>query len=1034
MDIPEALVSQITEGRAVLLLGAGASLDSTNPEGLSPPTPQELSDRLASKFLSASHVGHDLTTVAELAISETSLPDVQDYIAGLLTDFEPSAAHLLLPTFRWHGLATTNYDRLIEVAYDRGASRAQNLAPVISDADRMDDPLKSTDTVSLLKLHGCVSRSRDNQVPFILTTDQYVSHRRHRDNLFRTLKEWCSDRTLIGVGHSLRDSDLRQVLLELDELGVSRPRYYIVGPDFTAAEQRLWESRRITPLRGTFNEFLSTLDAKVPSPLRRVATTTHTDHPVSRWITRPLLSSTLEYLDSEAELVHSSMDIDSIEPAMFYRGVSPAWAAIDQELDVRRRVVDTVLYDAILPDDADRASPVDFFVLRAEAGAGKTICLQRIAWEAAVDAERFCLFVKSGGYLDYDAVADVVDASDERVFLFVDNAAEHVSELDHLIRRSRSDRLRLTVITAERQNQWNIYCERLESHLSAYFRIQYLNHDEITRLIALLERHGSLGYLHQLSNEERVAELQERAGRQLLVALLEATQGKPYEEILVDEYNRIVPERAQALYLTVCVLNRLDIPVRAGLISRVHGIAFSEFQERLFAPLEHVVRTREDKRIKDYVYVARHPLIAQVVFERILVSRERRFDEYLRLVSSLNLSYGTDYSAFRQMIRGRVVHELFPSHEDARAILDAAMRIAPADAHVLHQAGIYEMNRPNGNLSAAYDFLARASEIAPRDSTITHSIAELERRRADASTTDVERKKHRDEAIRLARTLQSDPVQGPYGYHTILKTHTDRLREIIADPATPDDDLDRMLQTIEETLAVALQRFPDDEYILAGEAEVAKLLQDEERARAALEQAFARNPRSPYIASRLASALERLGRVEEALGVLETAVSANSSDRQLNFAYAMMLRNGRRDNPETMLHHLRRSFTPGDRNFEAQFWYAYYLYITDTNDGIEMGRQTFRQLWGAPLPYNTRTRIRAHFVGQDGTKSSFTGSVRRREDSYGWIVRDGAGDSIMVRSENLGPGVWATLRERDRVRFEIGFCLGGAVAVNISQM
>ena len=434
------------------------------------------------------------------------------------------------------------------------------------------------------------------------------------------------------------------------------------------------------------------------------------------------------------------------------------------------------------------------------------------------------------------------------------------------------------------------------------------------------------------------------------------------------------------------------------------------------------------------MYLARHPLIAQVVFERILRSPARKFDEYLRLIGALNLSYATDLAAFRRMVRGRLISNLFPSHEDATAIFDTAMEVAPNDVHVTHQRGIYEMRSPNGNLETAYNLLTTASSMANNDPTITHSLAELERIRGELASSELQQKKHRDEAVRLASSLKTDPVQGPYGYHTILKTHIGRLRESLRDPEGLDDDIDRLIQEIEETIDVARQRFPGDEYILTAEAEFAGILHDETRAQRALERAFERNQRSPYIASRLSRMLSGLGLTEKAIQVLESAVESNPSNQQLNFAYAMILRDTQRDDPETILHHLRRSFVSGDRNYEAQFWYGCYLYMKDTSDSIKESRDVFRELWASQLPYRSRTNVRAYFTGEDGSKLPFTGVVRRREDSYGWIDRDGRGDSVMVREQNLGSDVWGELWERARVRFEIGFCFGGPVATNVSRI
>src|SRR5204863_3722177 len=136
------------------------------------------------------------------------------------------------------------------------------------------------------------------------------------------------------------------------------------------------------------------------------------------------------------------------------------------------------------------------------------------------------------------------------------------------------------------------------------------------------------------SREEQVAAFQERAGRQLLVALHEATLGQRFEDIVADEYLKIQPTEARSIYLTICVLNRLNVPVRAGIVSRLHGVPFEEFSRRFFAPLEHIVHTSFNEFMRDYVYKARHPHIAEMVFHRAFNTQEERYDVFIRCLKS----------------------------------------------------------------------------------------------------------------------------------------------------------------------------------------------------------------------------------------------------------------------------------------------------------------------------------------------------------------------------------------------------------------
>src|SRR4029078_9101227 len=111
----------------------------------------------------------------------------------------PADFHRLLPTFKWRGIFTTNYDRLVETVYEQYADRVQEIVPVLSDSDRLDERLRSQDQLGLLKLHGCITRTHDAHLPLILTVDQYITHRSSRQYLFRTFEQWAAEYPVVFV-------------------------------------------------------------------------------------------------------------------------------------------------------------------------------------------------------------------------------------------------------------------------------------------------------------------------------------------------------------------------------------------------------------------------------------------------------------------------------------------------------------------------------------------------------------------------------------------------------------------------------------------------------------------------------------------------------------------------------------------------------------------------------------------------------------------------------------------------------------------
>ena len=102
---------------------------------------------------------------------------------------------------------------------------------------------------------------------------------------------------------------------------------------------------------------------------------------------------------------------------------------------------------------------------------------------------------------------------DERIHLFVDDAADHVSQTLFLLEKAARSSIPLTVFVAERINEWNIACSDLEPYLEDEFEVRYLSAKEIDGLLALLEHNRALFRLAQFSEEERRAEFVEKAGK-----------------------------------------------------------------------------------------------------------------------------------------------------------------------------------------------------------------------------------------------------------------------------------------------------------------------------------------------------------------------------------------------------------------------------------------------------------------------------------------------------------------------------------------
>lgn len=306
MVVPPYLRGEIEKGNVVLFLGAGASMEATGPTGNGAPSGKRLGELIAEKFLDGKFADYPLAQIAEFAINEIDLVTVQTFIRGIFDPLRPTRSHELISTFRWRSIATTNYDQVMERAYD-SSTAAQTLVPFVKDGDRIDDRMREVNALEYLKLHGCITHITDAECPLILTTDQYIQHRKSRHRIFARFKERACEKPVVFVGCQLQDPDLRAILLELEETLESRPRYFIVTPNVDDVEVRFWEQKKITCLRGTLSEFTTALDRDISATFRGLRKTTALG-PLAiaeRFVTSDTVvsESTRIFLESDADYV-----------------------------------------------------------------------------------------------------------------------------------------------------------------------------------------------------------------------------------------------------------------------------------------------------------------------------------------------------------------------------------------------------------------------------------------------------------------------------------------------------------------------------------------------------------------------------------------------------------------------------------------------------------------------------------------------------------------------------------------------------------
>jgi hypothetical protein len=1036
-SLPPYLIEKIQNGETLLFLGAGASKGAKGPKGELALSANQLRDKIADNFLGGQQKDKSLVQVADYAKHEAGLSTVQSHISHLLEPLQPALFHRLIPTFRWRAIITTNYDLIVERAYDTNPERLQVLAKIIRNGDNFSEKIRDPNAVPFLKLHGCVNTINDENLPLILGSEEYAKYRKNRDRLFDHFQEWGREHPIIFCGYEVADPNLQQILFDLSDMGINRPEYVIVSPTLNDFDHRLWQGRRFTTLKITLEQFLSKIDTLIPkhnralSSLRREREAS-IEHIISSNV--GLSDQLIRYLDSELEHVHTGLATQGVTPQNYYRGVNDSWSPYQQEFDVRRRITDDIITDVML-DDSNGL--VRVFLLKGHAGSGKSAVLRRVAWESVTDYDSVVLWLKEGGIIRPNLIRELYNLLDRRFTIFIEDFNQEQDDINKLIDIAKKHQFHINIIIGARTNEWNVYGDELEPHIDKEYELRDLSEKEIKALLEKLEQHNCLGELLNKPYNERVQYFRLTADRQILVALHEATYGNPFEKILYDEYSNITPKEAQILYLDICTLNRMGVGVRAGLISRVSGINFEYFSNRLFKPLEHVIRTVHDWKVKDILFKTRHPLIANLVFNQVFLNQKERADQIIRMLRHMNVDYETDHKAFCELIRGRTVAELFSQRAFADQLYKAANETTASKGFIEHQRAIFELQHPGGNINGALQAITNAEEYSDgNDKSINHTKATIFRELSLSANTIIEKGRYRNEAKAIL-LRQVKKTKTPHPIHTLSQIYIDEIGEMVQKltekPEDQIDDLERravfeLIRKTESILQQGLQRFPDDEFLMTSDSRLARIINDELRAFQILEEAFESNPRSGYIAVRLSRYFKKNNQKDKVIPILQKCIDQDPLCKEVHLEIAL---NQIEENEELhsteIIRHLRSSFTDGDTNFEAQFWFARHNFIYGDR---RKARDIFTKLKKTPLPPEMRSKLRGKICDSQKNSKTFHGIVKTVYDTYCFVTCSELDENIFIYRTSFNDDIWDQVSAQMSAVFEVSFTLRGPAGIN----
>jgi tetratricopeptide (TPR) repeat protein len=834
VELPIGLRSALETGSAVLFVGAGVGHHARGRDGRPAPDASELARELAGRFEVNYEGEPDLAQIAEIVVlRKKGRDELHAFLRERLSDLEPDEDLVWLFSLTWKAIYTTNYDRLIQRAYELVANPTQEPVTMAESSELRDFDPKFQ--VPVYHLHGSLFEGRE---PFALICQtDYARFKESRRMLYEVLQQQYATNPILYVGYSHRDPDWHTISEELrEEFQPSiPPESYRVTPSTPPLEREILESQRVHSLDGNLTDFrvavaeslgelrvephsLASLRESVPTDLQPA----FTENPAGA----VRLVGSWDYMNQAA--YHDPPP--NVED--FLRGDQPTWALIAQGLYFERDV-EALLLDECVDFSTSPDREVRVLSLLAPAGYGTTTVLKALAVSLVNETDNRVFFHKPGRpFLEGD-IEFAARLGSDPTFVIVDNAGDHVTRLATIINRLRQLGANVCLILGERLNEWRQAHPRFQT---IEFGIEPLSDGEIDRLLECLSRNGALGVLKDLTRSLQVSAIKSRHNKELLVAMREATEGRAFDAIIEDEYRSIASEDGRRLYAAVSAFYRLRAYARDQVLARMLGRNFANLYEGVGDETEGVVEFElMDEAVGIYAARTRHHIIAHIVWERCLEEADRR-ELLMTAMNSLNLNYSLDVQAFDHFVQDDDAVDSIRSFEDKVRFFEDALNKDPRNPYVLQHYA--RMLRRAGQQSLALDQIRKAIELGPDVRVLYHTqgLVLSDLALDDSISWDVRRR----------RLVQSEGVfrhtialgkRDEHGYHGLAQLYLGWAKAAPSEAETAD-----YIRKAEEVIAEGLKHVRVREPLWIVSSEVYQWLGNHPAAMTALESAVASTP------------------------------------------------------------------------------------------------------------------------------------------------------------------------------------------------
>ncbi len=665
ISLPD-MIKRIDPTNTILFFGAGSSI----PSGA--PSVDTIITQISEK-LNIPVNGYSLSEIASITEQKIGRRALISVLRQCFKHPSATGSLLNLPLYKWKNIYTTNYDQLIEQAYER---KKVDLSVFTSNFDFGIQPVP--EVTKLHKLHGSIEKDivDGNQSRIIISEADYDNTTDYREALFDAFKLDLTGGCLVIIGYSLSDPGIKDIVTKA--IDINRKLHNPSSINlvlYTEDENRasLYENRGINVSFGGIDDFFLEL-VKSQEPCSKIYT--YSGNPLDK---TPVLNSIT------IDVAHAIKTSEKNVSAM-YQGWPATYVDIESNITFERSLFRDVSNYLSLEDSICA-------IILGPSGIGKTTFARQVVLHFHKN-DYHCWEHKNEHNLIpkmWREVARELEKTNQNGVLLLDDAHVNLYELNNLIDLLVTDgSSSLKLLLTSTRSQWfprvktpNIF-KRGQS-----FPLNKLDEAEVEKLLTLVDSSTDLKPLVEnsfagFSRTERKRRLTAKCESDTFVCLKNIFASEKFDDIVLREFAEL-DEQHREVYRLVSAMEDAGINVHRQLVVRILGIPAAQVSASLTNLVDIIHEHTISEREGIYGWTGRHPVIAGIVAKYKMKDEKEYYKLLENVIDHIVPSYDIEIRTIKQLCGFTTGISRFPNKNLRNKLLRKMISKAPGERIPRHR-------------------------------------------------------------------------------------------------------------------------------------------------------------------------------------------------------------------------------------------------------------------------------------------------------------------------------------------------------------